>query len=226
MLDIQCWMAQYQAAILHTFGSRVLFIGLQGSYGRGEAFEGSDIDAVLILNTVSPADLRQYREVTAALPHHTLLCGFVSGRTELSNWCRADLFQFYYDTTAWYGTLETILPIPKPADAHAAVLAGACSLYHTCSHNYLHARDPAVLAALFKSASFVLRAKHFCETGVYCKYSTDLSVHLTGSDAELFRHTEACRRTELCLAEFDAASAQLLMWSSGLIHAYGCTPVC
>lgn len=50
------------------FGSRIWFIGLQGSYGRNEASEQSDIDVVLILDQVSAEDLHTYGKVLDSLP--------------------------------------------------------------------------------------------------------------------------------------------------------------
>lgn len=62
MIDINQWMRQYQDTVKSIFGGRVLFIGLQGSFGRGEANENSDIDVVLILDKVSLDDLKEYKD--------------------------------------------------------------------------------------------------------------------------------------------------------------------
>lgn len=50
MFDLDRWLDKYIEAVDAAFGARIVFIGLQGSYARGEAHEGSDIDVVLILN--------------------------------------------------------------------------------------------------------------------------------------------------------------------------------
>ena len=39
MLNIQEWIEQFQKEILLNFKERICFIGLQGSYARGEATE-------------------------------------------------------------------------------------------------------------------------------------------------------------------------------------------
>ncbi|MEG1968257.1 MAG: nucleotidyltransferase domain-containing protein [Clostridia bacterium] len=90
MINLQEWLCAYQKAMNTAFGNRVLFIGLQGSYARGEATEKSDLDVVLILDRVTMADLNIYKKITATLPHSELLCGFVSGKMELTHWCRHD----------------------------------------------------------------------------------------------------------------------------------------
>ena len=43
MIDITAWMQNFSQTLNETFGNRVWFVGLQGSYGRGEAIETSDI---------------------------------------------------------------------------------------------------------------------------------------------------------------------------------------
>ena len=37
MIDITAWMEDFLQALNETFANRVWFVGLQGSYGRGEA---------------------------------------------------------------------------------------------------------------------------------------------------------------------------------------------
>ena len=46
MIDITAWMQNFLQILNETFANRVWFVGLQGSYGRGEATETSDIDIV------------------------------------------------------------------------------------------------------------------------------------------------------------------------------------
>ena len=61
-------------------------MGLQGSYGRGEATEASDIDIVVILDKLSADDIQTYNSMLDTLPHRDLICGFLSGRDEIMNW--------------------------------------------------------------------------------------------------------------------------------------------
>ena len=53
MIDITTWMNDFLQKLNLTFENRVWFVGLQGSYGRGEATETSDIDIVVILDELS-----------------------------------------------------------------------------------------------------------------------------------------------------------------------------
>ena len=48
MIDINVWMNDFLQKLNELFANRVWFVGLQGSYGRGDATETSDIDVVVI----------------------------------------------------------------------------------------------------------------------------------------------------------------------------------
>lgn len=214
MVNIENWTACYQTAMLETFGSRVLYIGLQGSYARKEAHEGSDIDPVLILDKVTLSDLTLYRTVTDALPSAELLCGFVSGKEELTNWLKSDLFHFYHDTVDIYGKLSDLLPEFSPANAREAVLTGACALYHACSHNYLHQKKQN-LSGYLKSACYILKAKYYCETGVYLHSKKEMLPHMTGTDREVFNMILSSEPVSL-----ETGTKLLLDWASELIWQY------
>lgn len=58
---------------------------LQGSYGRGEATETSDIDAVVILDELTVTDIQTYSIMLDTLPYRELICGFLSGKDEIMN---------------------------------------------------------------------------------------------------------------------------------------------
>ena len=221
MIDNDQWMKQYQSAVWGLFGSRILFIGLQGSYGRNEAHETSDIDVVLILDTVSLHDLTRYKQTIGTLPERSRICGFVSGREEIAGWYKSDLFQFYFDTIPYYGSLDDIISVPTVEDARAAVLTGACNLYHMCSHNYLHGGDMETLRALYKSAFFVLQAKHYSETGDYIRSLSALQNVLTGTDLSVSQAAEQIKAADAPQAALERYSEPMLRWTHQLIGEYG-----
>ena len=63
MIDITVWMQNFLQTLNETFSTRVWFVGLQGSYGRGEATETSDIDIVVILDELSAIDIQTYNNM-------------------------------------------------------------------------------------------------------------------------------------------------------------------
>ena len=75
MIDINGWMNDFLQKLDEVFANRVWFVGLQGSYGRGEATETSDIDVVMILDELSVSDIQTYQDMLDTLPHRELICG-------------------------------------------------------------------------------------------------------------------------------------------------------
>ena len=89
-MDINSFMESFKENLLNLFNDNLLFLGLQGSYGRGEAKESSDIDPVIILRHCGKAELLRYRSYIDTLPEKDILCGFVSSSDELRTWESAD----------------------------------------------------------------------------------------------------------------------------------------
>ena len=174
MIDIAVWMKKFLRILDETFTNRVWFVGLQGSYGRGEATEKSDIDIVVILDELSVADIQTYHTMLDTLPHRELICGFLSGKAEIMNWEPSDLFQFYHDTTPIKGTLDEILAIIDERAVNQAIKIGACNIFHGCVHNMLYEKSDDILQGLYKSASFVVQAIAFKQTGNYFSHQKDL----------------------------------------------------
>ena len=174
MVDIKSWLDEFLQKLNETFKSRVWFVGLQGSYGRGEATETSDIDVVVILNEFTVADIQAYNQLLDTLPHRELICGFVSGKDEILNWEPADLFQFYNDTTPIKGNLDELLQKIDNVAVDRAIKIGACNIYHGCVHNMLHTKNDDILKGLYKTASFVVQAIVFKQTGDYIKHQNQL----------------------------------------------------
>ena len=253
MTDIEKWLENYCALMLETFGGRVEFIGIQGSRGRGEAREDSDIDIVLILDNVSASDLEKYDGAISALPERGLICGFVSGMGELENWDKADLFQFCYDTRDVFGSLEKLRNSISRKDAARAAHTGACNIYHSLVHNMVHEKSSEILQGLFKHAGFVLRAEYFREEGVYLKTREELINSLDGPEKKIAELGEAerfakeaerfareggrfAREAEkagkiggesaevMVRADFHRLSELLMEWAKGLIERYSQRP--
>ena len=61
--NIDIWLFEIIEKLKDEFQNNLLFVGLQGSYGRNEATEESDIDLVVILNELKFKDLKIYRNI-------------------------------------------------------------------------------------------------------------------------------------------------------------------
>jgi hypothetical protein len=176
MIDITTWMHSFLLALEETFTNRVWFVGLQGSYGRCEATETSDIDIVVILDELSATDIQAYHDMLDRLPHRELICGFLSGKTEIMNWEPSDLFQFCHDTTPIIGSLDEIMTVIDKSAVSRAIKIGVCNIFHGCVHNMLHEKSDDILRGLYKSASFVVQAIVFKQTGRYMKQQEELRI--------------------------------------------------
>ena len=174
MIDITNWLHSLQGKLHEVFDTRVWFVGLQGSYGRGEATETSDIDVVVILDELSTTDIQTYNTMLDTLPHRDLICGFLSGKKEIMNWEPSDLFQFCNDTAPIKGSLDEVMAVIDESAVNRAIKIGVCNIYHGCVHNMLHEKSEDFLRGLYKSASFVIQAIVFKQTGNYIKQQKEL----------------------------------------------------
>jgi len=181
-------MKNYLQILNETFGNRVWFVGLQGSYGRGEATETSDIDVVAILDELSAADIQTYHAMLDTLPHRELICGVLSGKEEIMNWEPSDLFQFCHDTTPIKGSLDEVMAVIDESAVNRAIKIGACNVYHGCVHNMLHEKSDDILLGLYKSASFVVQAIAFKQTGNYISHQKEL-LQIVDSDERVVIET-------------------------------------
>ena len=211
MINIDAWMKNYLQILNETFANRVWFVGLQGSYGRGEATETSDIDVVAILDELSAADIQSYHAMLDTLPHRELICGFLSGKEEIMNWEPSDLFQFYHDTTPIKGSLDEVMAVIDETAVNRAIKIGTCNVYHGCVHNMLHEKSEDILRGLYKSASFVVQAIAFKETGNYISHQKDLLQVVSSAE-------QAIVETFLTLknggtVDFNLMSETLFAWS-------------
>ena len=219
MIDITTWMNVFLQRLDDKFENRLWFVGLQGSYGRGEACDTSDIDVVVILDELSSSDIESYNAVLDSLPHRELICGFLSGKNEILNWEPSDLFQFYYDTTPIKGSLDELLAVIDEAALKRAIKIGVCNIYHGCVHNMLHEKSDDILRALYKSASFVLQAIAFLKTAKYVRHQKELLSVVSPDEQVIVNTFLNLKKGEA--VEFSAMSEDLLAFAKKWIVACG-----
>ncbi len=219
--NIEDWTTEHLQKLRETFGTRLEFVGLQGSFGRGEATPDSDIDMVIILDRMEESDLRAYRKLVQTMPEHGRACGFFSGKEELRAWPRYDLWTLYYDTKTLYGNLTELLPELCRDDLREAVLTGAAGLYHMAVHARIHSDNPETfLRDLYKATFFIARAKYQFETDEYVPSKTLLATRLTGTDKEIIDRAVAyANGMDESTPENDFG--RLIAWLQELIKRYG-----
>lgn len=215
MVEIERWMAGLREKLTERFGPRLLFLGLQGSYGRGEATQDSDIDVVTVLDRVELPDLDAYRAIVRKMPEGEKACGFLCGAAELKSWPKYDLLAVARDTRDVYGTLAELLPSFDQGDVAEAAAIGASGIYHAAVHTYLYAdREswPGFLKEAHKGAFFTLRALHELRTGENVRAKRDLLPLLEGDERALLAYG-------LCPTDepLEDVFARLLRWSAAVM---------
>ena len=211
MIDITAWMKNFLKSLNETFANRVWFVGLQGSYGRGEATETSDIDVVVILDELSAMDIQTYNDMLDTLSHRDLICGFLSGKSEILNWEPSDLFQFCHDTTPIQGSLDEVMAVIDESVVNRAIKIGTCNIFHGCVHNMLYEKSEDILRGLYKSASFVVQAIAFKQTGNYIIHQKDL-LQVVSFDERVIVETFLNLKNGGTV-EFNLMSETLFAWS-------------
>lgn len=211
MIDISTWMDKFLQTLTQNFGNRIWFVGLQGSYGRGEATETSDIDIVVILDEVSVADIQTYNAMLDTLSHREQICGFLSGKKEILNWEPSDLFQFYNDTKPIKGSLDELLLLIDDTAVSRTIKIGVCNIYHGCVHNMLYEKNEEILRGLYKSASFVVQAICFKQTGKYIRQQKDLLKIVEPDEQRIIHRFLELKKGELI--DFQEMSKILFEWS-------------
>lgn len=215
---LENWLDEIKNKILNRYKDKVIFIGYQGSYRRGEASENSDIDMVVVLDELDFNDLMIYKSIVQSMPFPEKACGFICGKKELLNWSKFELFQLINDTEALYGDLNDYIAV-EVLDAREAVKINAQALYHSTVHSCLYDTDmKSSLISLYKMAFFILQAKYYADTEEFIGAKSELIKRLSGVDKEIM--SVCLSRNEinkLSHEEVEDLYKKLITWCADLI---------
>lgn len=218
---LEDWLNELVAKLQNNFDNRILFIGYQGSYRRGEATPNSDVDMVVILDELNIEDLNNYRAIVKTMSYPEKTCGFICGKKEIISWPQGDVFQLLNDTQAFYGDLASLIPeIPLEA-VEMSVRNNSANLYHMACHSYLYDEYRAqILIDLYKMTFFILQANHYIHTGKYIDNKKELTLNLTGVNKEILNTCiNRANILQYNSSELENAYSQLIEWSSSNIRA-------
>ena len=218
MIDVQIYMSELTTYLEATFGERLLYVGLQGSYLRGEATEESDIDAMVVLDDMTVRDLDTYRSIIMSLGDYEKSCGFICGRAELAGWNPLEICHVLHTTKDCYGTLSALVPSYDEADIQNYIKISAGNLYHEICHRYIHADAEANrknLPFTYKGVFFILQNMYYLKTGVFAMTKKELLTMLSDED-------RAVMETAMLLADgknydFDKALETLFCWCGNVL---------
>ena len=83
MIQIEKYLETLTALLQDSFGSRLFYVGLQGSYLRGEATVDSDVYIMAVIDRLDVPDLDTYRSCIQAAVYADKACGFLCGKEDL-----------------------------------------------------------------------------------------------------------------------------------------------
>lgn len=159
------------------FKDRLLYLGLQGSYLRGEATENSDIDIMVILENMSVSDLEDYRKILIKVGNYDNSCGFICGREEMQHWNPLEVCQLLHTTKDYYGKLADYMPFYTVEDERNYVKLSLGNLFHELCHRYIHAdreRNISAFPYTCKSTFFILQNMHYLNSGHFLPTKQEL----------------------------------------------------
>ena len=177
--EVDQWLADFLKRLRKSFGERLIFVGLHGSWARGEAEATSDIDSIVILDLIDSQDLIAFRDIIDAMPDAKRLAsgGFFSV-SEIQTWPRSNLMQLFYGCKTLHGTLTGIVEKPRSTDFKEDIRIKAYSNLFQARHYllYPHDRSKVVLKLYypFKSCFYALQSWILLRDGKYIARKDEL----------------------------------------------------
>lgn len=188
MIDYEKYIEQLTKDLQETIGERLLYVGLQGSYLRGEANENSDIDIMVVIDDMQVSDMDLYRTAISELEEVEKSCGFIAGKEELAHWNPLEICHLLHTTRDYYGKLEELVPAYTERDIWNFVNMSVNNLFHEICHRYIHRsreRNVAALPGSYKGVFFILQNLHFLEQGEFMQTKQELLAVLTGKNKQV-----------------------------------------
>ena len=188
MFDLQAYLSSLISSCKAAYGSRLCYIGLQGSHLRVEAAENSDIDIMVVIDGFTVADMDTYRTIIESLCDFEKSCGFICGKEDLANWNPLEICQILHTTKDIVGELKSLVPDYTREDERNYVKLGINDLYHALCHRYIHApREKSVEKLPFfdKPLFFIIQNLHYLESGDFVLKKQDLRESVCEEDRKM-----------------------------------------
>ena len=185
MFNIENYISQLIDLLHVKFGNRLVYVGLQGSYLRGEATKTSDIDIMVVLDVLDPADLSAYRSVIESLEEFDKSCGFICSSADLTNWNPLEICHLIHSTKDYFGVLRDLVPVYTEQDIRNFVKMSINNMYHEICHRYIHGdaeQNRTLLPYTYKGVFFILQNSHYLRCGEFIGTKRELLSKLEGRD--------------------------------------------
>lgn len=213
MIHPDTYISSLTALLQEAYRDRLCYIGLQGSYLRGEATEDSDIDIMVVVRDMTVSDMNAYQEAITSLDDFDKSCGFICGLTELQHWNPMEICHLVHTTKDYLGVLADLVPAYTEADVRTYVQMSLGNLYHELCHRYIHAskeENIAALPATCKALFFILQNLHYLRCHRFVCTKKELLSTLSGIDKQVLEM--AVSLPHAADYDFDAAFSMLFSW--------------
>ncbi|MBE5782090.1 MAG: nucleotidyltransferase domain-containing protein [Clostridiales bacterium] len=220
MVDIQHYLSRLTHLLQERFGSRLLYVGLQGSYLRGEATDTSDIDIMAVIDELSASDLAAYRAVIQSMEYFELSCGFICSKLDLACWNPLEICHVLHTTKDFYGTLKDLIPSYSRQDVQNFVKMSLNNLYHEICHRYIHAgpeRSREALPATYKGVFFILQNLYYLTNGQFIATKAELLECLEGKNRAVLK--QALDLSSGISHDFDKSFQLLFSWCQETLYS-------
>ena len=210
MFDLNSYLRDLISCCQASFGDRLLYVGLQGSYLRGEAHEDSDIDVMVILDRFSLEDMDTYREALKKVGFYEKSCGFICGKEEMKRWNPLEVCQLRHTTKDLFGVLTDYLPSATREDEINYVKFSLGNLYHEICHRFIHAdrtKNVRKFRDTCKSVYFLMQNLYYLESGRFILAKRELKEAVSPEDRRVLELAELPDGFD-----FDSAFAALFSW--------------
>ena len=220
MIDIESYINQLIELLKKQFSSRLLYVGLQGSYLRGEANQNSDIDIMVIIDDLSVSDLASFRQVINTMDYSDKSCGFICSKKDLLHWNPLEICSLLHTTKDNFGLLREFTPEYTRTDILNYIKMSVNNLYHELCHRYIHSepdKNYASLPLAYKSVFFILQNLYFLRANEFVGTKADLLKRLQGKDYEVLkRSVELVHNTAY---DFEESFELLFSWCQETLHS-------
>ena len=207
------YMAALISRMQQSFSDRLRYVGLQGSYLRGEATEESDIDIMVVIDDFSPADAAAYRSIIEGLERPEKSCGFICGTEEMRHWNPLEICHLLHTTKDYLGCLQELVPYYTKYDVTSFIKLSLGNLYHEICHRRIHAsmeENRQALPFSCKSVFFILQNLHYLRSGQFIPAKEELLLSLSGRDKAVLEM--ALSLSNSVDYDFDPAFSLLFSW--------------
>ena len=219
MIDHEKYIEQLTTMLQDGLGDRLIYVGLQGSYLRGEATENSDIDIMVVVDGLRVADMDLYKGAIGRLEQVEKSCGFIAGKEELAHWNPLEICHLLHTTKDYYGKLEELVPAYTEQDIRNFVNMSVNNLFHEICHRYIHRsreRNAEALPGSYKAVFFILQNLYFLESGEFKQTKQELLEVLTGKNQQVL--AKALELSKGKPYDFEGAYELLFSWCQEVIR--------